>query len=182
MAYVAEQSNANGMAMKYLTEVIAGIGVVVAVGALMMAYKQIEASREIQREASARDAYKEYLKLAIEKPKLAIGSWAVEAKQGNDAEAEVWDPSYPWFVSYTLFSAEQIFLMSVDDDAWHPTLKDQLCYHQTYLRSPDFQGFEGAPVPSRDGKRTVADLKGQRAHYDVDFIRFMDESLKTCKE
>lgn len=42
-----------------------------AIGGLLVAVWQIRASEASQREASARDAYKEYLKLVIEKPELA---------------------------------------------------------------------------------------------------------------
>ena len=69
---------------------------------LWVAVLQIRASEQTQREASARDAYKEYLKLAMEKPEFA------EARLGKATGSLSVKSSYAWCVEYFLSSAEQI--------------------------------------------------------------------------
>ena len=81
----------------------------VAVLALVIAVWQIKAAENIQREASAREAFKEYLKLAIDKPDFA------NAQPGDNKGAK---SGYEWFVTYFLYSAEQIYTAYPDDPQW----------------------------------------------------------------
>ena len=90
-----------------------------AIGGLLVAVWQIRASEASQREASARDAYKEYLKLVIEKPELAEpdlpGSTSGPAREAGQDN----------LFSFYLFSAEQIFDAFPDDPGWHQSLQHQ---------------------------------------------------------
>jgi hypothetical protein len=104
----------------------------IAAFALAFGAWQIKEVREVQREASARDAFKEYLKLAIDKPGLADAS--ARFKEGH-----LEDPSYQWFVSYFLFSGEQIFLEFPGDSGWRSALARPICVHRQYLGEADFQ-------------------------------------------
>ena len=76
---------------------------IIATLGLGIAMWQIQAAEKSQREASAREAFKEYLKLAIDKPEFADARLEVVSK------TESGKSSYAWFVSYFMYSAEQIF-------------------------------------------------------------------------
>src|SRR5688500_11816035 len=76
----------------------------IAVVALVFAWMQIQSAAGSQREATAQETYREYLKLAIEKPKLAEGFREMPRERLERAE-------YSWFVSYLLHSSEQILLV-----------------------------------------------------------------------
>jgi hypothetical protein len=129
------------------TAVIAFLGLGIAVW-------QIEVGKRVQREASARDAFKEYLKLAIERPEFA------DARLGKAAQNENGRSGYGWFVSYFLFSAEQIHDSFPDDPEWSAALGSQICYHAAYLKGAEYQTM--------------------KAHYAPSFAKFIDESLRQC--
>ena len=58
----------------------------VAVGALMVAVVQIRAANRTQREATAQETYREYLKLAIEQALLADGITPKDPKPEEEAK------------------------------------------------------------------------------------------------
>lgn len=126
----------------------------VAVLALVIAVWQIQAAQAIQREASAREAFKEYLKLAIDKPELADASLSAHS-------AGTQRSSYQWFVSYFLYSAEQIFAAYPNDAYWQRGLAEEICYHAVYLSAADYQST------------------GKQQH-DPAFAAFVDQSLTQC--
>ena len=131
------------------------IAAATAVAALFIALHQIDVARQIQREASARDAFKEYLKLAMDKPEFADASLGKISKSANSRSG------YTWFVSYFLFSAEQIYQSFPNDSEWSAALSHQVCYHKTYLQSNEYQ-------------------KKLKTHYSQSFAEFVDQSLKGC--
>lgn len=127
----------------------------IAVLALIIAVWQIQASAKIEREASARDAFKEYLKIAIDKPELADAR--LTAIDKNDQSRS----SYVWFVTYFLYSAEQIFDSYPDDPHWQAGLAEEICYHQLYLAGEEFQST-------------------LRQQHGAEFAAFITESLQNC--
>lgn len=127
---------------------------IIAILALIIAAWQIQASASIQREASAREAFKEYLKIAIDKPELADAR--LSASDAPDARSR-----YAWFVTYFLYSAEQIYDIYPDDPAWRNSLAEEICYHQAYLSGTEFQ-------------RSVNQQHG------AGFAGFIAESLQSC--
>lgn len=125
------------------------VGVVIAYCALDVAKEQIASSNASQKEATAQQAYGEYLKLAIEHPELAGGlreqneskgdSQQISASECNcekEKEKEKEMEKYEWFVSYFLNSGEQIYLATKGDDAWERTLQLQVCYHKKFFLGP----------------------------------------------
>lgn len=126
---------------------------IVAVLALAIAVWQIKAAENIQREASAREAFKEYLKLAIDKPDFANAQLARDNSSTKSG--------YEWFVTYFLYSAEQIYASYPNDPQWRKGLADEICYHEAYLRGEEYQ----------------TSVKHQ---HDPEFAVFVDEALKTC--
>ena len=126
----------------------------VAVGALVVAIFQIQAANRTQREATAQETYREYLKLAIEQPALADGITLKDPKPEEEAK-------YGWFISYFLHSAEHIYSLFPHDVEWGKALASQVCIHRTYLSAAEFQSK-------------------YKAHYAEEFQKFIDRSLQSC--
>jgi hypothetical protein len=97
-----------------ITALLAAFGLIIAVW-------QIKASEAIQREASARDAYKEYLKLAIEKPDLA------DLSLPSTLPFEQRKAGHIDLLNFYLFSAEQVFETFSGDEGWQQSLRSDLC-------------------------------------------------------
>ncbi|PAV47116.1 hypothetical protein CK486_14490 [Pseudomonas sp. HAR-UPW-AIA-41] len=125
-----------------------------AIGGLLVAVWQIRASEASQREASARDAYKEYLKLVIEKPELAEpdlpGSTSGPAREAGQDN----------LFSFYLFSAEQIFDAFPDDPGWHQSLQSDLC------------GFRQLLGPRLDNWHW--------SQHEAAFVEFAQQALINC--
>lgn len=138
-----------------VSTIASALTVIAAIGALWFANSQIQASQQIQREASARDAFKEYLKLAMEHSDLADGL-SSERSVSKEKRAD-----YAWFISYFLFSAEQIYLAYPGDKDWEKALADQFCYHRTYLMGDEYR-------------------QKLKVHYNREFANLIDESVKSC--
>ncbi len=84
-----------------------------------------------------------------------------DARLGKVAKSENERSRYSWFVSYFLFSAEQIYTSFPDDPEWSAALSDQVCYHRAYLQGYEYQ-------------RTL------KAHYAQPFYEFVEKSLSHC--
>src|SRR5262245_31610380 len=77
---------------------------VVSLLALGAIYLQVQANFKMSRENSARDIYRGYLQMAVQHPRLAYPeSAAAVAAMPRDEKAR-----YGWFVSYLLYTCEQI--------------------------------------------------------------------------
>lgn len=140
--------------LRYLAHISTIATALVAVLALVIAIWQIRAAENIQREASAREAFKEYLKLAIDKPDFANA----QPSENKGAKS-----GYEWFVTYFLYSAEQIYTTYPDDPQWHKGLAAEVCYHELYLSGEEYQ--------------TAVKLQ-----HDPEFAAFVDAALKTCPQ
>lgn len=111
-----------------------GITPLVALSALLVAWRQLVLNRENQRETTAKATFREYLKLAVQYPTLAQGNNG-ELK-GNELE------QYKWLVGYLLWSAEELLELKQKEDVWTDNLKLLLSYHREYLSSGEFMGLE----------------------------------------
>jgi hypothetical protein len=105
-----------------ITAVLAAIGIAIAIW-------QIKASEASQREASARDAYKEYLKIIIDKPEIAD----LQIPSGQSLSART--AGQEALVSYFLYSAEQVFEAFPNDPAWHSAIEMDACEMSASLGS-----------------------------------------------
>jgi hypothetical protein len=99
--------------------------VVLALAALVGVKWQINAADRIQRAQSARDIYREYLNLAINKPEFAQPDYCKIINTPQEA-------GYENFVEYLLYTAEQT--ISVDAD-WAGTFSNVLKDHTQYICS-----------------------------------------------
>lgn len=99
------------------------ITVVLALAALIGVKIQIDAADSIQRAQSARDIYREYLSLAINKPEFAKPDYC--KLTGTPQES-----GYEHFVEYMLYTAEQTISV---DPGWADSFMHDFNEHRQYI-------------------------------------------------
>lgn len=108
--------------------VSAALTALIALAALIGIKVQLDASDEIQRSQSAREAFRSHLALATGLPAFAApadGCALLASDQGG---------AYIAFVDHLLYSAEQMLDVQ---DGWEETFKEELTPHAAYLCSAD---------------------------------------------
>ncbi len=100
---------------------------VLALAALIGVKIQIDASSAIQKEQSAKEIYREYLNLSIQKPNFYTPDYCALKKT-----AEL--PAYQAYVEYLLYTGEQVIEM---DPQWEKSIASAMEAHALYLCSPD---------------------------------------------
>ena len=98
----------------------------IAIAALIGAKIQLDHNDLIQRQQSARDAYRAHLALAASQPQFARPPDACALVQSPDGGA------YAAHVDHLLYSAEQMLTV---EEGWATTFSDQLTPHTDYLCS-----------------------------------------------
>ncbi len=96
------------------------ITALVAVAALIAVPLQIRANEKVQAEQSAREIYREFVALSVQKPELAdpdICALRSDAKQQT---------SYAFYVEYMLYTAEQVVEL---DPSWGQTMAEYFAPH-----------------------------------------------------
>jgi hypothetical protein len=111
----------------------ANIATCVGVIGVFVAFRQLKSSREVQREATAIDVWKDFLHLALAHPDLAKPEPYMASQGSNYTKFS----KYTWFVSAMLFAAERV-LMLRDSDDWEVTIMGQLRLHSDYFHTRDF--------------------------------------------
>jgi hypothetical protein len=109
---------------------------VFALAALVGVKWQIDSAERIQREQSARDIYREYLNLAINKPEFAQANYCSLASTPGAS-------AYENFVEYLLYTAEQAISV---DESWRPTFAATLADHAQYICQLDDVSGYSEPV------------------------------------
>lgn len=106
---------------------IAALGTVimalVAILALVGFKYQVDASESLQQHQAAREIYREFLSLTIEKPQLARANYC----EISDQDQRV---AYEHYVEYILYTAEQVMEMN---SYWHDPMFQTLSRHAAYL-------------------------------------------------
>lgn len=93
---------------------------------------QVYAADQTQRAQSARDIYREFVALTINKPELATFSWSPELAEKDRA-------AYEAYVDYLLYTAEQVIAA---DSNWTKPMHDWLLDHAAYLCAiKDISGY-----------------------------------------
>ena len=110
-----------------ITAISAVVTAVLALAAIIGVKVQIDGAARIQREQSARDIYREYLNLSVQKPEFAAPDHCALEKSPQFA-------AYRAYVDYLLFTGEQV--LSVDPD-WAGTIHAALEPHAALLCSID---------------------------------------------
>lgn len=113
-----------------------------ALTALVVIPYQVAQADRIQRDQTAREIYREFLNLTVQKPELANADYcALKGKNQSTA--------YAAYVEYLLYTAEQMIDTSPD---WRGPMASYLGDHVTYLCSRDVWDAQG------DVQALVADL------------------------
>ncbi|MEM9581460.1 MAG: hypothetical protein AAF891_12320, partial [Pseudomonadota bacterium] len=106
----------------------------VALAALIAIPMQIRAAAKLQAEQSARDIYRGFIALSVEKPQLASPDYC--ALQQSEAT----QTSYAYYVEYMLYTAEQVIDMNAD---WVPIMVGYFDDHRELIcAKQDLSGYE----------------------------------------
>lgn len=116
----------------------AGTTALAALAALVIVPWQIAASDRSQRENSAREIYREFLNISIQRPDLASRDLCAPATPAETA-------AYEGYVEYLLYTAEQVLTLGVQD--WGPTITARLSPHARYLCGFEAADFEALTDP-----------------------------------
>jgi hypothetical protein len=114
-----------------------------ALTALVVIPYQVAQADRIQRDQTAREIYREFLNLTVQKPELANADYCA-LKDASQTTA------YTAYVEYLLYTAEQMIDTSPD---WRAPMASYLVDHMAYLCS---EGIWDAQSP--DIKDLVAEL------------------------
>ena len=118
-----------------------------AVVGIPLAIAQIRSARAIQREATAKTLYRQYLGDAIAYPELVHPDYAEIRRRGDAVRYEL-------FVAHMLFSLEEVLTNARLED-WEGVVRGQLRRHADYLASPDFAA--------------------KKPYYDARLVKLIDE-------
>ena len=101
----------------------------ISICALGAIYLQVQFNFRLSRENTAHEIYRAYLQMAVQYPRLAYpeNDKAVAA-MGREERAR-----YGWFVSYLLYTCEQILGSFPGDPEWQRTCEEQMGYHASYV-------------------------------------------------
>ena len=121
---------------KAVSAISAAVTAILALAAIIGIKVQIDGAAKIQREQSARDIYREYLNLSVQKPEFAAPDYCAIAKTNQVA-------AYQAYVDYLLYTGEQV--LSVDAD-WAATIDDALKPHAAYLCDTDENAYPDPDV------------------------------------
>jgi hypothetical protein len=102
---------------------------VVAIAALGAIYWQVQFNFKLSRENNAHEIYRAYLQMAVQYPSLAYPESAAAVSSMKREEKA----RYGWFVSYLLYTCEQLLISFPNDDAWQRSCKEQIAYHAPYI-------------------------------------------------
>jgi hypothetical protein len=110
-----------------------------AIAALVLAGCQIAQARRIQREATAKDIFRDYLKLAFEYPQYASPKPELTG-----------DEKYRWFVAFVLNTCDEIAQSVGSSEYWQYSIVTELTPHAAYLTSSGFVEDGGWKLYSPD--------------------------------
>lgn len=114
-----------------------------ALTALVVIPYQVAQADRIQRDQTAREIYREFLNLTVQKPELANADYCA-LKDPKDQTA------YAAYVDYLLYTAEQMIDTSPD---WRAPMASYVADHMSYICSTDVWNAQ-----SDDIKDLVAEL------------------------
>jgi hypothetical protein len=127
---------------------------IVALFALGFAHIQIREAKKIQREATAKDLFRDYLQLAFEHPKFANPDKFIGNDKDKWKRKGEWneDERYKWFVAFMLNACDEIIRSLPRDETWRRAILEDLRFHKEYLRSNEFDDDGGWSFYSRELK------------------------------
>ena len=103
----------------------------IAIAALGAIYWQVQFNFKLSRDNNVHEIYRAYLQMAVQYPRLAYPeSDTAVASMTREDKAR-----YGWFVSYLLYTCEQILGSFPNDREWQRTCEEQIGYHAPYVCS-----------------------------------------------
>lgn len=121
MSWLDRHATAIGAASALITALV-------AVGALIGVSVQLSEADRVAKEATAREAYRNHLALAVATPAFAAPTDACAILASDTGAA------YQAFVDHLLYAAEQMLEV---EDGWDMTFGDQLANHRIFICSHD---------------------------------------------
>jgi hypothetical protein len=122
---------------------------IVALIAVLVAWRQLVLNRKNQRETTAKATFREFLKLCVQSPDLAYG----KPNSGKQNE-------YEWFVGYFLWAAEEILEYSRKD--WEANLRLHMTYHKDFLKNDQRFRNEDLPTYSAAVRALIDEVVGAK--------------------
>lgn len=113
-----------------------------ALTALVVIPYQVAEADRIQRDQTAREIYREFLNLTVQKPELATADYCGLTDPTRIA-------AYSAYADYLLYTADQMVETS---PAWRGTMASYLKSHMSYLCSPEIR------AANDDVEGLIADL------------------------
>lgn len=107
---------ANAEALVAISAVVTGLA---AVAAVIFVPLQLAEADRIQRTQTAREIYREFLNLTVQKPELATADYCAMTAPKDRA-------AYEAYISYLLYTAEQVLEA---EPGWEPTMESWLSDH-----------------------------------------------------
>lgn len=92
-----------------------------------IAITQLARNQRNQRETTAKNVFREYLKLAFDHPDFATPDYRKLAKSPEQLE------KYAWFVAYLLWACEEMLQFARRDEIWQNNLQLNVNYHREYF-------------------------------------------------
>ena len=96
----------------------------VALAALIAIPWQIRATGQLQAEQSARDIYREFVALSVQKPQFAEPEYCTLKDDSNGLTA------YSYYLEYLFYTTEQV--SDISDD-WVPVMSNHLGKHAEFI-------------------------------------------------
>ena len=120
--------------------VSASVSALATVAAFGYAIYQVWVTKQSSRELDAQQAYRDYLKLCVERPELSSSlvfakSRGLKTFIGADMSLTPDTEAYLWFVTIVLSTCEAILDRVASRGPWRRALKSQIRHHQPVLEA-----------------------------------------------
>ena len=124
---------ANASALEAIGVVLTAL---VALVALVGVKYQVDATAKLQQAQTAREIYREFPAISIQKPELAVADYC-EIRNAKQRTA------YEHYVEYMLYTAEQVIEMDSD---WQAPMSETIRQHSKYICALSDWASYSAPV------------------------------------
>ena len=99
----------------------------------LVALAQLRANRRVQREASAYEVFRDYMKLAFDHPRYSRPNFQAISSDPQTLE------QYSWYVGCLLWAADEVIECTTLTKAWTNTLIGHIALHREFLLSEEFR-------------------------------------------
>ena len=124
-----------------------------AIVALVFGVWQVLAARAVQREATAKEIWKEYYLSCVDHPELAnpgLSKLDLKKQELGGDRGKFYD--YQWFVSFMLLACDEVLQLRGGGPDWERFVQNNVGYHHDYIRSPAFEKSQHLFSPELQSK------------------------------